>query len=473
MPIHSSFGPTRKACTRCRLHKRKCDRVHPSCSLCSRLGQAGLCTYEEPAAYPSPPEPAEGEALGYPPIHEALTSLDIKTQIISGLSDTDPWKIITIYFENIHPWFSIFPQPTLSGQHLATWDTVSVDFALLCYTIVFLDRAPQQLEGASTLHSTHRLMYLMSKKWIALLEGAGSNSIDLVRARLIITLFEISHGFFIAAYLSIANVVRSADALVVFRQQRTPSSLAEQDVDEYRIVWCGTAILDRYIATENGKWPPLTRGRPFPLDSAIANPLNFQEQPSTAFSRLFEASILLDNIHTTLHQPTPQVSFNIEEVTTIVRTLTSFETVVTQETPEKSKLFSSCLILSSTALLLAFENGSKAGCEGVPICSVFQATAALNNLIDDIVKQGAELSKGDLVTDESPIPPFAIFLVYKAALITIGMVQNGVQSERNLQRLSALRNTLTVTAQRWLIGEHYLNSLDEDTAPRILKALRS
>ena len=36
MPSPPSFGPNRTACKRCRLHKRKCNRVQPSCSLCSR-----------------------------------------------------------------------------------------------------------------------------------------------------------------------------------------------------------------------------------------------------------------------------------------------------------------------------------------------------------------------------------------------------------------------------------------------------
>ena len=92
-------------------------------------------------------------------------------------------------------------------------------------------------------------MYLISKTWITLLEGAGWNSIDFVKARLLITLFEVSHGFGIAAYLSIANVVRAADALVVFQQQGPSQSFAEQDIEEYRIMWWGIAILDRFATS--------------------------------------------------------------------------------------------------------------------------------------------------------------------------------------------------------------------------------
>ncbi|KFZ15862.1 hypothetical protein V502_05375 [Pseudogymnoascus sp. VKM F-4520 (FW-2644)] len=413
------------------------------------LDQAEHCIYEKPAAYTTPPALAADEALRDPPIHEAFTTVDIKANIITRLSDTDPRKIMIIYSETIHPWFSIFSQSSFCGQHPATWDAASVDFALLCFAIVLLNCAPQQLQGAYTLHSTHRSMYLMSKTWITLLEGAGWNSIDFVKARLLITLFEVSHGFNIAAYLSIANAARAADALVVFQRQEVSQSLAEQDREEYRIIWWGIAILDRYIATENGKWPPVTRGRPIPPDSPIPNPLHLQEHSSTAFSRLFEASILLDNVHTALHQPTSQVSFNIEEVTMIT------------------------VLNDPRALILAFDNGSKATCSGASISSISQATAALDTLIDDIVERVAGLNRGNLEPEESSIPFFVLFLVYKAAAITTGRLQNGIESEANLQRLKVLRNALIVTAQRWLAGEHYLNLLDEDTAPRILKAVRS
>lgn len=212
----------------------------------SSLDQAELCAYEGFAADPTPLATVEDKASRDPPILEALTSLDIKADITARLSDTDPPRIMAMYSKTIHPWFSIFSQPTLCGRHPATWEAASVDFMLLCFAIVLLNCAPQQLQGVYTLHSTHKSMYLMSKTWITLLEGACWNSIDLVKARIIITLFEISHAFDIAAYLSIAQAVRAADALVVFQQQGTAHPLTEQDYEEYTIMWWGIAILDRF-----------------------------------------------------------------------------------------------------------------------------------------------------------------------------------------------------------------------------------
>jgi hypothetical protein len=80
-----------------------------------------------------------------------------------------------------------------------------------------------------------------------ILEGAGLNSIDFVKARLVINIFEVSHGFYPAAYLSIAATIRAADALLVFEQEGASQSLEETDTEEYRIMWCGIAVIDRYV----------------------------------------------------------------------------------------------------------------------------------------------------------------------------------------------------------------------------------
>ncbi|KAE9367121.1 hypothetical protein N431DRAFT_548747 [Stipitochalara longipes BDJ] len=400
------------------------------------------------------------------PSLDALTPANIKAQIIARLSSTDPREIMMTYFETIHKWFWIFSQSTLTMQHPTTWDTASVDFSLLCFAIILLNSAPQESQGAYILSFEHRSMYLKSKAWISLLEGAGLNSIDFVKARLVVNIFEVSHGLYPAAYLSIAATIRAADALALFHQEGGSQSLAETDPSEYRIMWCGIAVIDRYIATENSKCVPITRDRPMPPATLSCNPLCLLEQPATAFTRLFEASTFLDHVHRVVHQPVSQETLNVEEMTVIVRTLKSFEAVVNQEILEQSKLFSICLALSSTALLLTFDNGSKTK------ASDENWSDSLNKLIEDIVEMVELLNGDNLPAEEPTIPPLATFLIYKAAAIITRKLQADVELEVNLQRLRTLRKTLKIIAQRWLAGQRYLNLLDEDTTPRVLNAVR-
>jgi hypothetical protein len=191
--------------------------------LLSSLGQ--LCLYGDSDST----DEASENALNL----DALIPADIKVNITKRLSSTNLSEIITTYSETIHTWVWIFSQSTLSREHPATWDTASVDSALLCFAIMLLNSAPRESQGAYVLSPEHKSMYLMSKARISMLEGAGLSSIDFVKARLLVNIFEVSHGLYPAAYLSIAATVRAADALAAFQLQGVSRSLAETDAASY------------------------------------------------------------------------------------------------------------------------------------------------------------------------------------------------------------------------------------------------
>lgn len=101
---------------------------------------------------------------------------------------------------------------------------------------------------------------------------------------------------------------------------------------------------------------------------------------------------------------------------------------------------------------MAFDNGSKPTCAGTSTSTISQANAALDTLIDALVKRVEGLRSDTIFPEEPSIQPFVIFLIYKAAVITTGRLQNGIQPGSNMQRLRVLRNALIVIAQRWLAG---------------------
>ena len=93
----------------------------------------------------------------------------------------------------------------------------------------------------------------------------------------------------------------------------------------------------------------MTRGRPF---SDLINELHPCEidteklSPSLKlFSRLFEASNLLEKVHLVVCEPTKEFSFHIKEIVLTVQTLKSFEAVLQQDMPENSYLYAGGMIL--------------------------------------------------------------------------------------------------------------------------------
>lgn len=106
-------------------------------------------------------------------------------------------------------------------------------------------------------------------------------------------------------------------------------------------------IQSRFMTAESSKWPSLTRGRPLLGRQSPVYPFSTINgcTPDQAFSRLFEASSLLEKVYIALNEPTSQQSFNIEELAVIVQTLKSFKAVLLQEIPAKEILYSGALAL--------------------------------------------------------------------------------------------------------------------------------
>ncbi|KAH6718292.1 hypothetical protein BKA61DRAFT_476355 [Leptodontidium sp. MPI-SDFR-AT-0119] len=252
MSAQRPSGNTRLACSRCRDHKRRCDKAVPRCSLCKRLGQ--VCKYENPASASASPYSGPSASLGF---ENAFAPHGIKDCIVQKLADFRPQDIVSIYSRTLHSWFAFTSEVRLCAQLPNTWGDASVDFALFAFTILLFNADLQLVEGHYSLQSDTMLMYLSIKSSIALLEGAGLNSIDLVYSRLLITLFEVMHGFHPAAYLSIAATVRAADALSVYEGKGVPLGRVSDSIkerEERREMWCGILILDSglLLAFENG-----------------------------------------------------------------------------------------------------------------------------------------------------------------------------------------------------------------------------
>ena len=78
--------------------------------------------------------------------------------------------------------------------------------------------------------------YVLLKSWLAVVEGLGMHSLDLLHARTLLVLFEISHAILPAAYISMGSLFRAADILSIDRKELK---------DKYNDTWRGILILDR------------------------------------------------------------------------------------------------------------------------------------------------------------------------------------------------------------------------------------
>lgn len=178
---------------------------------------------------------------------EALCPQRIKAAIVGKLRETEPKDAALAYYRTMQPWFPIIAESRLGDQLPTNWDDATLDFTLLCSTIMLICTTPESSTWMNSNDSLLKDLYLSTKSWIALLEGIGVNSVEVVQSRLFLTAFEVTHGLYPAAYISISGVVRAAEILKRGKDLETRSSepSSEEERVELCMTWAAIKVMDR------------------------------------------------------------------------------------------------------------------------------------------------------------------------------------------------------------------------------------
>jgi hypothetical protein len=207
-----------------------------------------MCKYEPPRLSSS--GPALPKSLG-PEIFlglGAFTPTHLKDAIIERLGPITPEDSFSAYCQAIQPWFPVVFVSRLRSRVPLTWDKVPLEVALLCLSIKLFTTPPPSSQEDDNDSSEFKSLYLFTKCSIASTEGLSINSSLIVQSRILVTLFEVAHGFYPAAYISIGAIVRAADALEIHTGADSLPFHSSDDRakrEEIVLTWCGILILDR------------------------------------------------------------------------------------------------------------------------------------------------------------------------------------------------------------------------------------
>lgn len=253
----------KKACARCSKSKKRCDRAIPDCGLCTRyfvelnplctmlltetacrLGRR--CEYEVSKVLRLGSTPSQSPGPETFLDSGPITPSTLKNTVIHKLEPLTPESAFSAYHQAIEPWFPIVSK--VQGRLRPTWDETSLDVALLCLSILLLTTSPSSIAKREGDTSEFETLYLQTKSSLALAEALGFNSVPIVQSRILITLFEVSHGFYPAAYISIGAAVRAVDALEVHpngNALQPHCSDRSASHEETILIWSGILVLDR------------------------------------------------------------------------------------------------------------------------------------------------------------------------------------------------------------------------------------
>jgi hypothetical protein len=186
------------------------------------------------------------------PLLDPLATTDIAVTIANKAfafvgSECSVRDHIARYFNTIHTWLPVISQDRYYRRYSSISSGHNPGFGILTLSIILISTIPQTSETGAGLQPSLVHLYLSIKGYIGVLEGMGINSLDLLQARLLVTVFEVGHGYLQTGNISIGAVTRAATANGPGVTQGTDVSECTEEManEEWGQVWCGILVLDR------------------------------------------------------------------------------------------------------------------------------------------------------------------------------------------------------------------------------------
>ncbi|KAL6899970.1 hypothetical protein GGI43DRAFT_384145 [Trichoderma evansii] len=269
----SSLQKAPKACKFCRSRKKKCDKALPKCGFCARRNRP--CEYWKPniakATHPTTASIAEREwdsslldherpqvqAVDLPTILfldpdllrlgqvETLHTVPVIPQhVLQLLGNLDEIRLTADnFFGHIHQWMPFISKKRFYNLYMQPSFHSRPDVALLLLALKLITTLPlpDQPNPRTALYHTVKHFYL---------EVEGSFSLLVLQAGILVALYELGHGIYPAAFLSIGQCARYAYALGINTSHTVLATrvLTLVEVEERRRVWWAIIILDRFVS---------------------------------------------------------------------------------------------------------------------------------------------------------------------------------------------------------------------------------
>ena len=166
----------------------------------------------------------------------------INTAITEQLSKavgsvTDVGDVAATYFGTIHLWFPVVSETRYYECLPNIFTHPRADHSLLSLSMALINTIPAEKDEPDTLTP----LYVLLKSSIAIIEAANIDTLEVVQARLLVSLFEVGHGI-PAAFISLAATARAA---VLIGVNQTAHDTQALERDEKLRLWWGIVMLDR------------------------------------------------------------------------------------------------------------------------------------------------------------------------------------------------------------------------------------
>lgn len=151
------------------------------------------------------------------------------------------------FFETVHTWMPIVCKRGFSELLIKRMMYERAELYLLALSMNLC---------SSRVSLARRRFYEVVKQYHTSLERSGVMSLMILQAGVLITLYELGHGIYPEAYLSVAQCARYGTALGVDTTIASggPAARKLPNLEEARRVWWSILVLDRYCIPVTTEW---------------------------------------------------------------------------------------------------------------------------------------------------------------------------------------------------------------------------
>ncbi|RAO70459.1 uncharacterized protein BHQ10_006471 [Talaromyces amestolkiae] len=306
-------------------------------------------------------------------------------------------------------------------------------------------------------------LYTTVKTSISLLEATGCNSLDTIQCRLLLVLYEMGHGIYPAASISIGACARAARNLGLHPGSSEAAEPTSMEVieEERRRTWWAVHNLDRFInlyggdavfatedaniedplPAEDGSWSQ--NALPDTVRANLSTPAAFKVGQ---FARECQVSHLVGRVVRHVFNPISDANFHEYEAAQLERTLMSLVPLLTEE-ELKFRNYCGALAMCISSLFTLYTS---------PILRSknrdFDESRTLP-AIDALSTRVAELSEHLLAiaqdeTNKMTLSPYLPYVLYQTVV-----VQNRLWKQKNdvtyKQRAETIATILKCFSKRW------------------------
>ncbi|KAI9764835.1 MAG: hypothetical protein M1840_007981 [Geoglossum simile] len=468
------------------------------------LGGVPIGVSPNPASLYAPLLFLDSDAYDYGRFTIPKPRMLVPPEILETLGDIgEVQAIIDTYFLTVHTWMPIVSKKRLYQQLMNPLVEQNADFGLLYLCLKLVIQRPHEPPA-----SVQTPLYSIAKRFYFLVETSGVYSLTLLQAGILISLYELGHAVYPAAYLSLGQCARLGHALGIHGKD-TPQMLHKvgtwTELEERRRVWWAVVILERYVnlgskghplATEDPSrdtylpandtmWDGSvgffsTSGHPgthkHPQEIITNEPLLVSSSTNIqvgCFARLAQASHLLGRVLRHTNDLPADIPFRLEEARQLDRTIRALYKLLPGEGPEDSISISNPLAICFSAIMTLY---SPYTCQA-PGQSPSELTYSAETLtsLKSLSSEVARLAH-DILTSLSPnhanrnpsspttynieqTSPLILDCMYQAAANYAWLVRETGEREY-VDSFQVLKGLFGVVAGRWRAAGEYLKILE-------------